>query len=81
MLPNQHFFKKFKNQMNSIETNKHWKNMLKTEKNLEHSVIWGPPTKFLIMKLILRPAQQSEFDMPALESQTANTNNSISGPN
>jgi hypothetical protein len=40
--------------------------MFKTEKNLEYSVICGPLTKFLLVKLILRPAQQSEFDMPDL---------------
>ncbi len=40
--------------------------MLKTDENLEYSIICDPLTKFLLMKLILRPAQQSEFDMPAL---------------
>jgi hypothetical protein len=51
---------------NSLETDKHWKNMLKIDKNHEHFVMCGPLAKFLLLKLILRPAQQSEFDMPAL---------------
>ncbi len=37
--------------------------MLKNEKNYEHFVICGPLAKFLLLKLILRSAQQSEFDM------------------
>jgi hypothetical protein len=40
--------------------------MFKTEKNLEYSLICGPLIKFLLLKLILRPAQQFEFDMPGL---------------
>ncbi len=52
---------------NSIETSKHWKNMIKTKKNIECSIVCGPLTKFLLMDLILRPALQFEFDMPALE--------------
>jgi hypothetical protein len=32
----------------------------------EYSFICGPLTKFLQMKLILRPAQLFEFDMPDL---------------
>jgi hypothetical protein len=44
--------------------------MLKIEKNREHFFIYGPQqAKFLLLKLILRPAQQSEFDMPDLDSQ------------
>jgi hypothetical protein len=40
--------------------------MIKIEKNHELFVICGPLAKFLLLKLILWPAQQSEFDMPAL---------------
>jgi hypothetical protein len=40
--------------------------MFQTKKNMEYSVICDPLIKFLHMKLILRPAQQFEFDMPAL---------------
>jgi hypothetical protein len=40
--------------------------MLKIEKKHENFVICGPIAKFLLLKLILRPAQQSEFDMPDL---------------
>jgi hypothetical protein len=40
--------------------------MLKIEKNHEHFVIVGPLAKFLQLKLILRPAQQSEFGMLGL---------------
>ncbi len=47
--------------------------MLKIEKNHEHFVICAPLAKFLLLKLILRPAQQSEFDMPALNDQKAST--------
>jgi hypothetical protein len=43
--------------------------MLKIEKNHEHFVICGPLAKFLLLKLILRPTQQSEFDMPDLDQQ------------
>jgi hypothetical protein len=40
--------------------------MLKIVKNCEHFVICGPLAKFLLLKLILRPAQQFDFDMSAL---------------
>jgi hypothetical protein len=42
--------------------------MFKTAKNIGYSFIGGPLTIFLVMKLILQPAQQFEFefDMPAL---------------
>jgi hypothetical protein len=40
--------------------------MLKIEKNHDYFVICGPLGKFLLLKLILWPAQQFEFDMPAL---------------
>jgi hypothetical protein len=43
--------------------------MLKIEKKNEHFVICGPLAKFLLLKLILLPAQQSEFDMPALNDE------------
>jgi hypothetical protein len=43
--------------------------MLKIEKKHEHFVICSPLANFLLLKLILRPAQQSEFDMPALLEQ------------
>jgi hypothetical protein len=37
------------------------------KKNLEYSFICGSQIKFLLMKMILRPAHQFEFDMPALD--------------
>ncbi len=41
--------------------------MLKIEKNPEYFVTCGPLAKFLLLKLIFRPAQQSQFDMPDLD--------------
>jgi hypothetical protein len=51
--------------------------MFKTEKILEHSVICSPITKILPMILILRPAQQFEFDMPAVGVPLTMTNRTI----
>jgi hypothetical protein len=48
--------------------------MLKIEKNFKQSVIFGPLAIFLLMKLILWPAQQSECDMPALDTCKAKKN-------
>jgi hypothetical protein len=43
--------------------------MLKIEKNLKDSFICGTLTKFFLIKLILRPSQQSEFDMLVLKDE------------
>jgi hypothetical protein len=43
--------------------------MLKIEKNLKDSFICGQLTKFLLIKLILRPPQQSDFDMLVLKDE------------
>jgi hypothetical protein len=40
--------------------------MLRRKYNIEYFIICGPLAKFLLIKLILQPAQQFEFDMPAL---------------
>ncbi len=40
--------------------------MFKTKYNIEYFILCGPLTKFLLIKLILWPAQQFEFDMPAV---------------
>ncbi len=40
--------------------------MLRAEKNLEYSFICGPLINFLPMEMILWPAHQFEFEMPAL---------------
>ncbi len=37
-----------------------------TKYNILYFIICGPLAKFLLIKLILRPAQQFEFDMPVL---------------
>jgi hypothetical protein len=59
---------------NSIGTDNHDGNMLRTAKNLRYFFICGPLTIFLLMKLTLRAAQQFEFDMPALEQQKSTVN-------
>ncbi len=38
--------------------------------NIEYFIICGPLTKFLLIKLILWPAQQFEFDMPFLNDSS-----------
>ncbi len=41
--------------------------MFTTKNNVEYTIICGPITTFSRMNLILRPAQQFEFDMPGLK--------------
>jgi hypothetical protein len=55
------------------QINKNWQALekqIKKKNNIECSFILGPQTKFLLLKLILRPAQQFEFDMPGIKDVT-----------
>ncbi len=40
--------------------------MFETEYNIAHFIVCGPLNFFLLIKLIMRPAQQLEFDMPGV---------------
>jgi hypothetical protein len=45
--------------------------MFTTKYNNEYFIIFGPLANFLLIKLIFRPAQQFEFDMPAIKALMA----------
>ncbi len=46
--------------------------MFKTKYNIEYFIICSPLKFFLVIKLILRPAQQFEFDMPVWDKRSFN---------
>ncbi len=50
-----------------IKIKNNGENLFTTKYNIKYFIISSPQPKFLLIKLILRPAQQFEFDLPALK--------------